>query len=572
MFSASRTDSSASTRTSTAGICASSVSVEPLGSASAARARPVLIALSGAVLFVLLIACANVTNLLLARAAARQREIAMRRALGASAGRLVAQLVTEGLLFTTIGAIAGCLLAFAILAGLRSFLPWLSASGAVRIDWPVLAFTIVISVITGLVCGLAPAAGLRGSGSDVTSALKTGGRDNTSAPRRRVRGMLVVVEAACAVVLLIGAGLLLRSFIEVVRVPLGFSPDDVVMARTTFNRARYPSNDRRREVERAMAERLAALPGVRTVGVTTHIPLADDRQIGFILEGEDVHAARWADNASVSGSYFQAMGIPLLRGRTFGEQDAPGTSSLAAIVNDSMARRFWPTGDALGKRIEWGGRVLTIVGIVGDVHLAALETAVNPTIYTALYQIDRGPTSQAVFILRGHTASAAAIAPSVRGAIWSVDNGVPVFDVRTMDDVVARSLATRRFTVALLSSFAAVALVLAVVGLYSVLAYGVTQRTPELGVRLALGASPRQLVRLVLGEGLRLTTIGLVVGVAAGVIVARAMTPLLFGVASFDPLAFAGSAASLLLVALAASGLPARRAAGVDPLIALRSE
>ena len=355
MFSASRTDSSASTRTSTAAICASSVSVQPLGSASAARARPVLIALSGAVLFVLLIACANVTNLLLARAAARQREIAMRRALGASAGRLVAQLVTEGLLFTAIGAIAGCLLAFAILAGLRSFLPWLSASGAVRIDWPVLAFTIAISVVTGLVCGLAPAAGLHGSGSDVTSALKTGGRDNTSAPKRRVRGMLVVVEAACAVVLLIGAGLLLRSFIEVVRVPLGFSPDDVVMVRTTFNRARYPSNDRRREVERAMAERLAALPGVRTVGVTTHIPLADDRQIGFILEGEDVHAARWADNASVSGSYFQAMGIPLLRGRTFGEQDAPGTSSLAAIVNDSMARRFWPTGDAAWQtdRMGW---------------------------------------------------------------------------------------------------------------------------------------------------------------------------------------------------------------------------
>ena len=200
--------------------------------------------------------------------------------------------------------------------------------------------------------------------------------------------------------------------------------------------------------------------------------------------------------------------------------------------------------------------LLTIVGIAGDVHLAALETAVNPTIYTALYQIERGPTTQAVFILRGHTASAAAIAPSVRSAIWSVDNGVPVFDVRTMDDVVARSLATRRFTVALLSSFAALALVLAVVGLYSVLAYGVTQRTPELGVRLALGASPRQLVRLVLGEGLRLTTIGLVVGVAAGVIVARAMTPLLFGVASLDPLAFAGSAVSLLLVALAASGIP----------------
>jgi len=273
----------------------------------------------------------------------------------------------------------------------------------------------------------------------------------------------------------------------------------------------------------------------------------------------------------VSGSYFQAMGIPLLRGRTFGAQDAPGTP-LSAILNDSMARKFWPSGDAVGKRIAWGGRPLTIVGIVGDVHLTALEAEVNPTIYTALYQIDRGPTTNAVFILRGRTASAAAIAPSLRGAIWSVDNGVPVFDVRSMNDVVARSLATRRFTVALLSSFAVVALLLAVIGLYSVLAYGVTQRTPELGVRLALGASPRQLVRLVLGEGLRLTVVGLTLGLAIGIIVARAMTPLLFGVAWFDPLAFAGSALVLLIVALSASGIPARRAAGVDPLIALRSE
>jgi predicted permease len=479
--------------------------------------------------------------------------------------------MVEGLLFTAIGASIGGILAFAILTGLRNVLPWLSASGSVRIDWTVLTFTLVVSVITGLVCGLAPASGLGSSRSGVAAALKAGGRDRTSAPRRRVRGLLVVVEAACALVLLIGAGLLLRSFIHVVSVPLGFSPDDVVMVRTTFNQQRYPSADRRREVERAMAERLAALPGVQRVGVTTHIPLADERQIGFILEGEDEHEARWADNASVSGSYFQAMGIPLLRGRTFGEQDAPGTP-LSAIINDSMARKFWPSGDALGKRIVWGGRPLTIVGIVGDVHLTALETAVNPTIYTAVYQVDRGPTTSAVFILRGQTAGAAAIAPSVRSAIWSVDNGVPVFDVRTMNDVVARSLATRRFTVALLSSFAALALLLAVIGLYSVLAYGVTQRTPELGVRLALGASPRQLVGLVLGEGLRLTVVGLALGLVGAVIVARAMTPLLFGVASFDPLAFAGAALVLLLVALAASGIPARRAAGVDPLIALRSE
>ena len=306
-----------------------------------------LIALSGAVLFVLLIACANVTNLLLARAAVRQREIAMRRALGASAGRLVAQLVTEGMLFTAIGAIAGCLLAFGRSSDSDHALPWLSAG------FPRCASTGRCSRSLSRFrwspgwCAACAAASDCDRPRRPSPALKTGGRDNSTAPRRRVRGILVVVEAACAVVLLIGAGLLLRSFIQVVRVPLGFSPDDVVMARTTFNRARYPS---RRSPARGRARDGGAAGRASrraTVGVTTHIPLADERQIGFILEGEDVHAARWADNASVSGSYFQAMGIPLLRGRTFGEQDAPG-APLSAIVNDSMARRFWPTGDALG--------------------------------------------------------------------------------------------------------------------------------------------------------------------------------------------------------------------------------
>ena len=332
------------------------------------------------------------------------------------------------------------------------------------------------------------------------------------------------------------------------RVPLGFSPDGVLIARTTVNRQRYPESDRRRQAQRLMADRLAALPGVVTVGVTTHIPLADERQIGFILEGEEVHAARWADNASVSGTYFSAMGIPILQGRAFDDRDAPN-APLSAIVNESMARRFWPPAQALGKRIVWGGRLLTVVGIAGDVHVATLETAVNPTIYTALYQIDRGPTTNAVFIIRARSA-ASELAPAVRQAIWSVDNGVPVFDLRTMNEVVARSLAARRFTVSLLSGFAVLALVLAVVGLYSVLSYAVTQRTQELGLRLALGAAPGQLLRLVIGDGVRLACIGLTIGILLAIALSRSMAQLLYGVRPYDPPAFVGAAALLLLVAL----------------------
>jgi putative ABC transport system permease protein len=548
------------------------VILEPLGAASAARARPVLLALTGAVAFVLLIACANVSNLLLARAAARQREIAMRSALGASNQRLIGQLLIESLLLTSLGAALGCVFAIGMLRLLGGLWPWLASGvAATSIDMRVLAFTIAVSAITGLACGLAPAAGLRSSGSRITDALKAGGREGSSAPRRGLRSVLVILEASSALVLLIGAGLLLHSFVEIVRVPAGFSPDRVLIARTTFNRQRYPSNDRRRAVERLMADRLAALPAVAAVGVTTHIPLADERQIGFILEGEDIHAARWADNASVSGNYFAAMGISLLRGRTFDDRDAPG-APLSAIVNESMARRFWPNGDGVGKRIVWGGRPLTIVGIVADVHIAALETAVSPMIYTAVYQIESGSTTSAVFIIKGQTSEVSALAASVRDAIWSVDNGVPVFDVRTMSDVVAGSLSTRRFTVALLTSFAALALALAVVGLYSVLAYGVAQRRSELGLRLALGASPRQLVRLVLGDGLRMTAIGLCIGIVSGGLLARAMAKLLYGVPTFDLPAFAGASVVLLLVALAASAIPARRAAHVDPLVALRSE
>jgi len=307
------------------------------------------------------------------------------------------------------------------------------------------------------------------------------------------------------------------------------------------------------------------------VALTTHIPLADERQIGFILEGEDERSVHWADNALVSGDYFVAMGIQLLSGRTFGPEDTP-EAPVSAIVNESLARRFFPEGDAVGKRLVWGGRKLTIVGIAGDVHASGLDAAVGPMVYTPVYQIESGATRFAVFVVRTRTADPAALAASVRAALWAVDRDVPVFDVRALSEIVSRSLATRRFAVTLLASFAGVALFLAVVGLYGVLSYAVTQRTSELGVRFALGATPARVIQMVLGDGLRLVAAGVTLGAVVGGLAARLMSGLLFGIHPFDVATFAGASLLLLSVALLASFVPARRASRLDPMNALRSE
>jgi putative ABC transport system permease protein len=544
--------------------------LEPLGAGGKARVRPILLTLAGAVLFVLLIACANVTNLMLARGVVRQREMAVRSALGASAGRLVALLLTEGLLLTVAGAALGFGLAGAIVRLVRSLWPSFVAGLAdAHLDATVLTFTLVVSVITGLLCSVVPA--LTGTRPDISGHLKQAGRQGAPLARRRVGPALVVLQAASAVVLLIGAGLLLHSFVEVLRVPPGFSPDGVLIARTTFNRQRYPSNEARRAAERLVGERLAAIPGVSAVALTTHVPLADERQIGFILEHEDAHTVRWANGPLVSGDYFAAMGIPLRQGRTFGAEDTL-QSPVSAVVNESMAGHFWPSGDAVGKRLVWGGRTLTIVGVVGDVHIESLDSTINPTIYTSVYQVESGATTSAVFIVRSRMSDPGPLAGAVRSAIWSVDRDVPVFDIRRMNDIVARSLGTRQFAVVMLSSFAALALGLAVIGLYGVLSHTVAQRTSELGVRLALGATPGRVLRLVLGNALRLTVLGITIGGLLGIAVGRAMSGFLFGIGTFDPVAFGGAIGLLLFVALLAGYVPARRAARVDPMLALRSE
>jgi putative ABC transport system permease protein len=289
------------------------------------------------------------------------------------------------------------------------------------------------------------------------------------------------------------------------------------------------------------------------------------------VEGEDVRSLRFADNALVTGDYFAAMGIALRRGRTFGREDTP-QAPISAIVNEALARRLFPDGDALGKRLLWGARKLTIVGVAGDVHIEAPDSAINPTIYTPVYQIESGATTNAVFIVRTQMADPASLAPAVRDAVWSVDRDVPVFDIRTMNAVISRSLGARGFAMATLSAFAVLALALAASGLYGVLSYMVTQRRSELGVRFALGATQGQVLRLVLGSGLRLTALGIVLGASLGAAAARAMSQLLVGIGAFDPATFGGAAALLLVIALIASFGPAWRASRVGPMVALRSE
>ncbi len=546
--------------------------VEPLAAEDAGRTQPVLFTLVGAVVFVLLIACSNVANLLLGRAAARRRELALRSALGASRGRLIRQLLTESLLLSCLGGVFGAAAA-QLIASLAARLGPEQVPGlrAAAIDPTVLAFTLALSLATGLLCGLAPAFGL--SRTNVGETLKQSGRQSGGLSRasRRTRAALVVIEAASAVVLLVCAGLLIHSFGEVMRQAPGFDPDGVLVARTSFNRARYADSNQRHQTERLIAERLAALAGVEQVAVATHLPLADSRGIGFEIEGGPPQQFHWASNSLVSGDYFATMGIPLLRGRTFTASDIPD-APISAVINESMARTVWPREDPIGRRILWGGRTLTIVGIAGDVRLAALDQAVPAMVYSSVYQVESAATARGVFVVKTNSANAAALASAVRETIQSVDRGLPVFDVRTMNDIVGRSVAARRFVMLLLASFAGLALALAVIGLYAVLAYAVAQRTPELGVRLALGAPPARLVRQVLGQGLRLSAAGFVIGATAASAAATAMSSLLFGIGALDPPAFLAAAALLLLVTLAASYVPARRAAKVDPLVALRYE
>jgi len=548
-----------------------SVNLIPLTAQVGRKQRPALYVLVGAVGFVLLIACANVANLLLAQAAGRRREMAVRLALGARRGQIVRQLLTESLLLSVLGGGVGLLLAVWLSEAIRVLAAGqLPRAESIAVDGRVLGFTLLVSVATGVIFGLAPA--LQTSRADLNAELKDGARSATGGSGHRLRSALVVVEVALALVLLAGAGLMIKSFWRLQQVDPGFDPQSLLSLEVTLPAAKYPEQHQRAAFYQQALEKISALPGVRAAAVINSPPFSGRRNISvFRIEGRPeprgVADAPLADFRFVSPDYFKLMGIPLVRGRTFTEGDA-GNAPKVALINPAFAERYAAGEDLMGRRLRVGDDWHTVVGVVGNIRQSGLDEEAAPHVYVPYQQI---ASSRAGLLVRT-AADPLGFTAAVRGEIQAIDREQPTYNVSTMTAMMAASAAPRRLNLLLLGSFALVALLLAAVGIYGVMANLVTQRTNEIGLRMALGARPGDVLRLVIGRGMKLTLFGAAVGLGASFALLRAMTTLLFGVSATDPLTLAGVAALLLLVALAACWVPARRAAGVDPMVALRYE
>jgi putative ABC transport system permease protein len=550
--------------------------VTPLLESIVGKVRPVLVSLLGAVGFLLLIACANVANLLLARASGRAAEMAVRAAIGASRGRIVRQLLVESLLLALLGGLAGLLIAAGGLRVLLALAPdTLPRAHAIGIDGRALAVTIALVVLTGVGFGMAPA--LQTLRLDLNDTLKQAGRtQGASGQRHRLRGALVVGEVATALVLLAGAGLLMRSFARLQDVSPGFDPQGAHAVDIFLPRPQYSTPAQYVEfADRTMAA-IAAQPGVQAVAVTGNIPFSDHHMTAeiamrFSVPGgppvTDPHAPL-AGYYDVSPDYFRAMGIPLLRGRAFDARDGANAPRVA-IISESLARKFLPGVDPLGQHITFGSPdARPIVGVVGDVKQSSLDAEAGVQLYEPYAQL---PDNDIIYVVRTAGPAAGAVA-AVRAAVAGLDAQVPIYNPRPLAAAVGASIARQRFAMTLFAVFSGVALLLAAIGIYGVMAYSVSQRTGEIGIRMALGAGSRDVLRLVLAQGGRLIAAGVVAGVAGGVLLTRFMETLVYGISTRDPLTFAGTAALLTAVAAVACLIPARRAARVEPMTALRAD
>ncbi|MBZ5726555.1 MAG: ABC transporter permease [Acidobacteriia bacterium] len=540
--------------------------------------RPALVVLLGAVGAVLLIACANVANLLLAKASGRRREIAIRSSLGAGRGVILRQMLTESMLLAAIGGAAGLLLAWLSFHGLLSLAPAnVPRLEQVRLNWRVVELALGLSLATGILFGLAPA--WYAARIDVSAMLKEGTRGSTS--RSPLRSVLVTGQVAIAVVLLAGSGLLIRSFAEILRVDAGFRPEGLMTMRLAPAPVKYRGhNDLQIQLARGILERVSAVPGVRSAAISTDVPLLGNPIFIMRFEGRPPvtpSQAPLANYFSVTPGFFETMGMRLVRGRGITERDAAG-SPLVAVVNQTLADRYFPGQDPIGKRLEIAFSTppnwREIVGVVADVKTAGLDQDTPVQVYTAYLQL---PSFLSGFVSPMTVLARTAQEPgplggAIKAAILAVDRAQPVYAVQPMTEVVSQSIAQRRTALILLAFFAASALLLAAIGVYGVMSYMVTQRTGEIGIRMALGARASQVSFQVERQGMTLVAAGLAVGLGGGLALTRYLAPLLFRVHPRDPAVFGGAAAVLIAVSLAACYLPARRASRVDPMAALRCE
>ncbi len=533
--------------------------------------RPALLVLLGAVAFLLLIACANVANLLLARAASREKEMAIRAALGAGRWRLGRQLLTESLLLAGLGGAVGVLLALWGVGLIATLDPAsFPRINEVMVDAKVMGFALLVSLLTGVLFGLAPILQLPKQGLHAT--LKEGGRGSVGTSRGRLQQALVVSEIALTLVLLIGAGLLINSFVKLMQVKRGFDPTNVLTVNVTLPFAKYNDNARTIAFVRQMLERVSTIPGVVAAGVTSTLPMSGGAATGFVIEGRPLADKEpIADIRSVDANYFRTLAIPLRAGRTFTERDSENAPRVM-LINEEMARQHWPNESPIGQRVtmkDWGEPLMgEIVGIVGDVKADGLDADLRPMIYWPYAQF---PNNFNNLVIRT-AGDPLNIVAAVKANIWSVDAAQPLASLRTMEAVIADSVAPRRFNLSLLGSFAALALLLAAVGIYGMLAYTVTQRTHEIGIRMALGARAADVVKMIVGQGMRLAFMGIGIGLLAAFGLTRLMEKLLFGVRATDPATFVMIPILLVVIALLACSLPARRATKTDPMIALRCE
>lgn len=538
---------------------------------------PMLLLLFGAVGFVLLIACANVANLLLASAATRQREMAIRTALGASRLRVMQQLLTESLLLALTGGVIGLLLSLWGVAAITRLLPRdFPRLGEINLDWRVLGFTLLASVLTGILFGFAPA--LQISKSDVQESLKESGRGSSGSLRHhRLRSLLIVGEVALSVVLLVGAGLLFRSFLQLQAVNAGFTPQQVLTMRLSPAGSKYTRDADYIKFYNEVMQRAAAIPGVQSVGAINTLPLDKGPTAGFRIEGRPpLTIDKWpgGNYRTVSTDYFRAMNIPIVQGRAFNDRDVE-TAPPVMMINEALAKRDFPNENPIGKRINLGNNDAKgqpvwweIVGVAADVRSIELREAAIPEFYLSALQ----DTFRNMFVVVRTTVEPTSVAASVRQIAGEVDKSAAVSDVKTMEHIVNDAVTQPRFNLFLLALFSVIALLLSAAGIYGVTAYSVTQRTHEFGIRMALGAQVGDVLRMVLRQGMLLISIGIAVGLLAAFGLTRLLRSLLYGVSVTDPGTFIAITVLLAFVALVACYIPARRATKVDPLIALRYE